>query len=144
MPNPIQLLLPALIPSWNFFETIEASPRIEYALLSGPDVADADWREFRPRPARVPFAAMLARLIWNPRWNESLFLVTCAERLLDAPAAHSEDEIFRRVAADFADSSADGPWLSVRLILVHEEAGAIRRDVAFIAAPRRRTEISVR
>ena len=75
MPNPVQLLLPALIPSWNFFEAVEASPRIEYALLRKPQ-GDADWREFRPRPDRLSAAAMLGRLFWNARWNESLFLVT--------------------------------------------------------------------
>ena len=33
MRNPFKLLLPALIPSWSFFDVIAPSPRIEYALL---------------------------------------------------------------------------------------------------------------
>ena len=52
----LKLLLPALIPSWRFFDTIAPSPRIEYALLHDPHAAAA-WREFRPRPARPDAAA---------------------------------------------------------------------------------------
>jgi len=141
MANPFQLLLPALIPSWRFFEVIEASPRIEYALLSTADLDAADWQEFRPRSQRISIPALLGRLVWNPRWNESLFLVTCAERLIDQPTAHSEDEIFRRIAADLADEGAAEPWLSFRLILVDDDIG---RQVAWIAAPRRRTDIAIR
>lgn len=143
MPNPVQLLLPALIPSWNFFEAVEASPRVEYALLNQPAGA-ADWREFRPRPDRLSVPAMLGRLFWNPRWNESLFLVTCAERLLDEPTAHSEDEIFRRIAADLADAAADAPWLTFRLMLVDDDNGVLSRDVAYVAEPRLRADIPVR
>jgi len=36
---------------------------------------------------------MSGRMFWNPSWNESLFLVSCAERLLQNPTPHSEDEI---------------------------------------------------
>lgn len=147
MPSPLQLLLPALVPSWNFFEAVEASPRIEYALSPTPDVAAEEWREFRPRPRRLSFPAMLGRLFWNARWNETLFLVTCAERLLDEATAHSEDEIFRRVAADLADDphgAPDAPWLSFRIVLVDDDGGQARREVAFIAAPRRRSDVPVR
>ena len=82
MLRPLALLLPALIPSWRFFDVIAPSPRIEFAMLTSPDSA-AVWQAFRPRPARVALSTMLGRLFWNPRWNESLFLVSCAERLVD-------------------------------------------------------------
>lgn len=141
MRNPLALLLPALIPSWNFFDVIAPSPRIEYALLAAPDAAP-DWREFRPRPQRVSVPAMLGRLVWNPRWNETLFLVSCAERLIDEPTAHSEDEIFRRIAAELA--AGPGDWLAFRLVLVHREGDEIVREVAYFAEPRRRADLSPR
>lgn len=130
----LKLLLPALVPSWNFFDVIAPSPRIEYALLASPD-AEPNWREFRPRPQRVSPASMLARLFWNPRRNEDLFLVSCAERLVDQPTAHSEDEIFRRIAADLGPE-ADG-WLAFRLLFLAWEDGAIVGEVLFTAQPRR-------
>ena len=139
MRNPLALLLPALIPSWRFFDAIAPSPRIEYALLPSPDAAGA-WREFRPRPQLVSLPAMLGRLFWNARWNESLYLVSCAERLIQHPTAHSEDEIFRRVAADLAREDA-ATWLSFRLVFVSREGEAIRKDVLFQAEPRRRADI---
>ncbi|MBI1684311.1 hypothetical protein [Caulobacter hibisci] len=133
----LKLLLPALIPSWNFFDVIAPSPRIEYAVLAAPD-ADPDWREFRPRPDHVSIPAMLGRLAWNPRWNESLFLVSCAERLVDEPTAHSEDEIFARIAADFPEAA----WLRFRLVFLSQESGALVSEVLFVSAPRRREDVA--
>jgi hypothetical protein len=135
MRNPLALLLPALVPSWNFFDVIAPSPRIEYAVLGSPDGAPTEWREVRPKPQHVAPAAMLGRLAWNPRWNETLFLVSCAERLMDQPTAHSEDEIFARIAADLPADA--GPWLTFRLVFVHREGDEIVREVAYLAEPRR-------
>ena len=141
------LLLPALIPSWNFFDVIAPSPRIEYALLSSPSTRSADWRAFRPRPQRLSLLAMLGRLFWNARWNETLFLVSCAERLTTEPTAHSEDEIFRRIAADLAPRGSDeGPsesWLCFRLIFLSRRDETIESEVLFQPAPRRLVDIAV-
>ncbi|WP_165185710.1 hypothetical protein [Caulobacter soli] len=145
MSNPLRLLLPALIPSWNFFDVIAPSPRVEYALSATPG-AVGDWREFRPRPPHVSVPAMLRRLVWNPRWNETLFIVSCAERLIDEPTDHSQDEIFRRIAADLArqpDAAALEPWLSFRLVFLSREGEVVDSEVLFQSAPRRRERIDV-
>ena len=134
MSNPLRLLAPALIPSWNFFDVIAPSPRVEYAVTETSTATPAAWTEFRPRPARVSPLAMLARLVWNPRWNQSLFVVSCAERLVDQPTAHSEDEIFRRIAADLPDARG---WLWFRLVFLSRDGEAIAREVLFEARPRR-------
>lgn len=140
MLNTVRLLLPALIPSWNFFEAIAPSPRIEYALAKAAGTEPTDWREFRPRPDRVSPVETLRRLFWNPRWNESLFLVSCAERLILEPTAHSETEILQRVARDVAhDPDA---WLTIRLMFVHREGATILREEAFRSAPRRIADLA--
>lgn len=141
MMQTLKLLLPALIPSWNFFDVIAASPRIEYALLHAPD-GEGEWLEFRPRPARVSISVMLRRLFWNARWNETLFVVSCAERLLADPTAHSQDEIFRRIAADLADRPA-AAWLRFRIRLLSEHEGAAVTEIAFISASRGLDAVSV-
>jgi hypothetical protein len=141
----LRLLAPALIPSWNFFDVIADSPRVEYARLPAPDAETEAWREFRPRPQRVSPATMAGRLLWNARWNESLFVTSCAERLLAAPGAHSEDEIFHRIAADLADGADAGDgWLSFRIVLLSQQPDAIDREIAFVAPPRRLSDIPVR
>lgn len=137
--RPLALLLPALIPSWNFFDVIAPSPRIEIARLAAPD-AEPAWHEFRPRPQRVSPLEMVRRLVWNPRWNETLFLVSCAERLVDHPTPHSEDEIFRRIAADLIGEPG-GPWLAFRLVFVSRQGEAIEREVLFEGEPRRLAEL---
>lgn len=135
MLRPFALLVPALIPSWNFFDVIAPSPRIEFARLSAPGEAPA-WRPFRPRPQRVSIAQMLGRLVWNPGWNDTLFAVSCAERLVDQPTAHSEDEIFQRLLADLGDERAAGGWITFRLVFVSRQGDAIVPEVLFEATPR--------
>ncbi len=93
----LKLLLPALVPSWRFFDAIAPSPRVQFILLNKEEKPLHPWQEFRPRPKKVTFLKMLKRLFWNPTWNESLFLVSCSERLLDYPTKHSEDEILNRI-----------------------------------------------
>jgi hypothetical protein len=132
----IRLLLPALTPSWRFFDSVGPSPRIEIAVLQTPGDAP-DWREFRPRPAVVSVPHMLRRLFWNPDRNESLFVTSCAERLLQAPAQHSLDEIETRIATNLPD---DAPlWWRWRIVLVSRRDAGIVREVACASPARRRS-----
>lgn len=145
--KPLALLAPALIPSWNFFDVIAPSPRLEYALCASAGGKPGPWQIFRPLPRRVSPLTMLGRLLWNPRWNETLFLVSCAERLVQNPTAHSEDEIFRRLAADLArqpDAGASKPWLSFRLVFLSREGDDLVETELFRAQPRRLADIVAR
>lgn len=130
----LKLLLPALIPSWRFFDVIAPSPRIQYALLNAKDEEPSEWREFRPRPERVSFLQMLMRMLWNPLWNESLFMVSCAERLLEQPTLHSEDEILKRIEAQLKGDKAhdvNGVHLQFRLLVVRREGSQILQEPVF-------------
>lgn len=132
----LKLLLPALIPSWRFFDTIAPSPRIEFTLLKTELDASGRWQEFRPRPARLPIGSMLKRLFWNPRWNESLFLVSCAERLMVSPTEHSSQEILNRIEAELQRKSIDvsaTPYLQFRLVFLSREGAQLQRHITFIS-----------
>lgn len=134
-----KLLLPALIPAWNFFDWIAPSPRIEYALQNSAEEAPLEWREFRPRPSSISFRAIAARLFFNPRWNESLFLVSCAERIAEAPDDHSVREIFDRIRADLirtAHAPCPGKFLRFRIASVRRRDDAIVREIIFVSPPR--------
>lgn len=145
MRSPLKLLLPALIPSWNFFDVIAPSPRVEYARLRSIGDAAGEWKAFRPRPQRLSPLEMLTRLVWNPRWNESLFLVSCAERLGDDETVHSETEIFKRIAADVVrePQDAERPWLCFRVIFVSRVGEVLVDEVQYQPAPRLLAEIVV-
>lgn len=130
----LKLLLPALIPSWRFFDIIAPSPRIEYALLETVDETPEHWQEFRPRPAHVPFSEMLTRMFWNPRWNESLFLMSCAERLMAHPTAHSAAEIHSRIERELRRESVHDAvplYLQFRLVFLDRMDGEIHRHVTY-------------
>ena len=133
MMRSLTLLLPALAPSWRFFPSIEPSPRIEFRALQ---TSGAEWREFNPTPAKVPVRAMLRRMFWNPRRNETLFLVTCAERLLNGEIEFARREIAGRIALRMPSPEAGRehePFLQFRLILVSRDGAALRREVAYVS-----------
>lgn len=129
----LKLLIPALIPSWRFFDIIAPSPRIQFALLQSETTPVTEWREFRPRPAHVSFMQMLGHMFWNPVWNESLFLVSCAERIMEQPTRHSEDEILKRIKTEFVHSDADrsATHFQFRLLVVRREGEQMLREVVF-------------
>ncbi|MGX9357099.1 hypothetical protein ACS3SW_18595 [Roseobacteraceae bacterium S113] len=112
------LLLPALIPSWRFFKDVAPSPRIE--AWDG-----TEWEPVLVRPARVSLMAMVARMVWNPAWNETLYMVSLSERLIARPTDHARAEMARLVAAHMG-----GPR-PYRLLVVYREGAAHVREVVF-------------
>ncbi len=88
----IELYLPVLFPSWRFFAEIGAGPRVDVQVNGGA------WAPVSEPPSRETWADVVLRLFWNPRGNERLFLVTCAERILTERSARAEAELVRRLA----------------------------------------------
>ena len=130
----LKLLLPALLPSWNFFDIIAASPRVQYAMLTTEHAQPVDWQEFRPRPMNLTAWQMLGRMLWNPRWNESLFVMSCAERLLDEPTRHSENEILKRIAADLYRqnrAAASTGYLQFRFVTIEREGMELQYSLVY-------------
>lgn len=136
------------MPSWRFFDAVTASPRVDYAVLATPDATAGDWREFRPRIPVLTLGTMLRRLLWNPEWNENLFLVSLSERLMSATTpeteAHSERELLLRVARhlDREGACARGDWLQIRLRFVSRDSvggggsEAVVSQIAYLSTPR--------
>jgi hypothetical protein len=115
------LLLPGLIPSWEFFKAIEPSPRVQWRLRASHAQDNDPWQEFRPRPAHLPWWVMLRRLFWNPRWNDTLYLVSLSERLMLSPTAHSEDEIFACLAKNaMAMAHPPAPQIKLQFRLIFQ------------------------
>jgi hypothetical protein len=126
----LSLFLPTVIPSWRFFKTVAPSPRIEYRLIEGE--CFGDWQEDRPRPAHLGLGQILRRMLWNPAWNEQLYLVSCAERLIEAPSQHSVDEINLRVARQLPP----GPQtLQFRLVFLSREGMRMVKLVEYESRP---------
>jgi hypothetical protein len=134
MVRTLALLVPALIPSWRFFPRVAASPRIEVASLGSADEPPQSWQEFRPRPAHVPLFAMLGRLIWNRRWNETLFIVSSTERFLDSGSGTRLREILSRIRSDLhrADgSSGTARHFQMRIVLLSRENDQVVREEVY-------------
>ena len=138
----IKLLLPALIPSWNFFDIIAPSPRIQFSLLKSEKESRQEWFEFRPRPPHLSFIKMLKRILWNPKWNESLFLVSCAERIMADSTQeliqHSENEILKRIENDLPGTESllnisEATHLQFRLVFVQRQGSELQEKVTFLS-----------
>lgn len=121
----LRLVLPALIPSWRFFKTVAPSPRVEFRVeaTEGP----GPWQEAAPRPVEVSFARMMRRMFWNPRWNEALYLNSCAERLIGTEERVHETEILRRIARALSPEAR----FQYRLIFVTREGGQLERHMLY-------------
>jgi hypothetical protein len=132
----LRLLLPALIPSWRFFDAVAPSPRVEFALLRSLEDVPAEWHEFRPRPASLSVGSMIRRMFYNSRWNEALFVTSCAERLVSSPDWHSEKEILQRIKDDLARGAFDAaasPYLQFRLVFVSREGARLQKDILYVS-----------
>lgn len=133
----LKLFLPALIPSWRFFDGVAPSPRIEFCLIEHLQTLPELWREFRPRPERLSGFDLFLRLFWNCQWNESLFLVSCAERLMMTPSAQCEFEILKRIRRELVRGCVDftvTPDMRFRLVFIRREGAVLKRSVAYISA----------
>ncbi len=129
----LKLLLPVVIPSWNFFDVIVPSPRIQFAVIETDDENNVTWQEFRPCIKRLSFRRMLGRMFWNAQWNESLFMMSCSERLMDYPTQHSENEIFKRLISDVRSSGKEyeGKLIKFRLVFVRRESNELVEEIHY-------------
>ena len=75
----------------------------------------------------------MKRMLFNADWNESLFLVSCAERLIEYPTKHSEDEIFKRLIAGISDKdkASGAKFIQFRLVFVRREDDSIIEEINY-------------
>lgn len=135
----LKLILPIIFPSWRFFSSIGPSPRIQLAFVQHENDEPQDWQDFRPQPARLSLPQSLLRLVWNPQWNEALYINTCAEHLFAEYSPMREREIMQRLLAmlERGDISVDKPmpYLVFRISAVVREQQTISQTVTFISQP---------
>lgn len=104
-------------------------------MLSDRYTAPVVWQEFRPRPFTVAPFKMVFRLFWNPDRNEELFVVSCAERIQQHPAAHSINEIRRRIQFDIEQMQIESgdEFFQFRLVFVNREQTNLVQEVLFVS-----------
>lgn len=132
----LNLLLPALIPSWRFFDEIAPSPRIEYALLNAEQSAVQTWQEVHPIPARLSAGDILKNMVYNARWNERLYLVSCAERLMKNGSERCQREILERIQTALKHTCAgtvNSPRLQFRLVFITRNKDTLEKHITFIS-----------
>jgi hypothetical protein len=135
----IKLFIPVLFPSWRFFSGIGASPRIQYAFLQSEQGEPETWNNFRVIPPQVGFKNAFVRLFFNPVWNETLYINTCAEHLFEEYSAMREQEIMRRLLAAIERgevvATPKARYLVYRIVALIREGEVITSPVAFISRP---------
>ncbi len=134
-----KLLLPAIFPSWRFFESVGPAPRVEYALLDEnmadeqSAAQDKPWQEFYPAPERLSFCTMLRRLFYNQHWNERLFVLSCAERMIHDPkdAPRNGREIMRYLKSFLHQNAQTAPYIQFRLSFVSREETRLETHILY-------------
>jgi hypothetical protein len=139
------LLAPIVMPSWRFFDEIAPSPRIEYRLLTSPELPHNNedlslgWHRLSPIPERLALLAYIGRLFLNPDWNERLFLMSNSERLMQYDSAASYQRLLQASQKDAKTRLFPAPthaalFLQFRLVFISKDQDSLRRDVAFVSA----------
>lgn len=132
----LRYLLPALLPSWRFFDAIGPSPRIEYCLLADESTA-LDWQPFRPAPQHLALPQLFLRLFWNPARNESLYLLSSCEKILQRESAQAQQVIAGRIAqalqAGEITAVNSARLFRFRLLEVQREGNDITRQEVFMS-----------
>ena len=108
---------------------------MQWRAVHEQEPTDSDWQEFRPRPQRVTPLETLARLFWNPRWNETLYLVSLSERLTLEPTEHSEREIKTLLARHLRMVEPGIEQLQFRLVFVRREGGELIEEITHLSEP---------
>ncbi len=133
----LKLFLPVLFPSWRFFSSIGPSPRIHIAFSNNESDEPIHWREFRSLPEKLSFREGIFRLFHNPRWNETLYLNSCAERLFEAYSDIREQEIMRSILAAIKSGEinpdANSTSVKFKISAVIREGRAVTQPVTFVS-----------
>ena len=131
------LILPILFPSWRFFKSIDASPRIQWAGYNPTQADHPEWAELSPRPQSRSLWEIVRSLVFNPERNEALYLVSCAERIADSPTSHFVAQIEERVRCYVSGRSGDLCVAQARFRLVFIEIRDERyfEEIVFTSDP---------
>lgn len=125
----MNLLLSVFISPWQFFKESVPSPRVEFVLLDSLDDQSSDWQEFCLRPKSMSFLELIKTLFFNPTWNESVYVMDCAERLIVDPCDDDEKEIMQRIKKSL--ELKDGSYIQFRLVFVTKYGHLLQRDMLF-------------
>ena len=94
--------------------------------------------DYRPRPERLSSWSMLKRLFYNPTRNETLFIASCAERLIKNEqeyGAHSLCEVFTRIEQDITAGllKREGQYLQFRLAFISLQKQGLEKHILFVS-----------
>ncbi len=123
----LRWLLPALFPSWRFFDVIGPSPRIELRYWQGQGRSE-EWRELLPPPRRLRPHQVAARLLWNPARNEALFFTRCAERVLEGESAKPLALIEQKIRASLPPGATA---FQFRILVLTPAGNRLGREIVF-------------
>ena len=124
------LVLPVLVPSWRFFDWIAPSPRIELLWLDHKGMHTSDWQKLNEKPRQLSLVTMVKRLFWNPVWNENLFMISCAERVLENSDPHRHRMLVEHVAANNHHDPKTTSF-KFRLILIKRSGAHLEQELRY-------------
>lgn len=134
--NVIQLLAPVFIPSWRFFDEVGSSPRIEIGFGEIQDEPPTVWMEFRSISKDISIKDYIIRMIWNPVRNQDLFLMTCAQKVLEEQKQCYIDQIKRIISASKAVQSQcrhEDRFLYFRLVYLFSDDEDLSKEIGYIS-----------
>ena len=121
----IKLVLPIVFPSWRFFSSIGPSPRIDLAFFKNEGESPEIWIPFRPIPLQITIGQHLTRLFHSPKWNERMYINSCAERLFEGGDSFYLTEISKRLLIAIEQGEIPAPenarFMQFRIRAIYSE-----------------------
>lgn len=115
-----RLFLSALISSWQFFKESAPAPRIEFTLNKENNATSIDsWQEVKASPEKLTIIDFIKNIFYNPHWNEYLYIMDCAERLIIEDKEFYSNEIsnfINRYLIERNCCTSATPYLKFRVI----------------------------
>lgn len=125
MRNIFKLFIPAIIPSWRFFDFIAPSPRIEVRFFKNKPTQNQKWMEFLPASNTASPIKILSHLFYNPHRNQRLFMAACAERIAQDHCPYAKRDI--ETAIRSSSYHLNSTHFQYRLKFIYRE----QSDIAF-------------
>ena len=82
-----------MISSWQFFK--EVTPKLEIEFSWNDDARN--WQVLKLRAQNLSTIELIKSVFFNPQWNEALYIMDCAERLIMNPSQERINQLKERI-----------------------------------------------
>lgn len=129
------------MPSWQFFNEVAPSPRIEFAVLDTKDQEISQWQDLVSRKQEYKISDFFKSIFFNPEWNQKLYLINCAEKIVISQSKHAVKEIFKAILEKL--KLEGDKFVCFRLVFISKKSEGFREDILYQSSTKQVQELDL-